>query len=192
MAVAQIFGQGLVEAGTGRPVIVFGRGFADSPAHQDLARRFRVIAVGASDLAPRALGEAAAAWALGESPETVGFLGMGGDVSAALWAAQAAGEHASAVVLVSPTGLPINESSADPSGLRPLLTLVKAPKAVLIGTLDQGQSREAAALYRTRLSRSNVILVFGAGGDIATDRPEGFRPRGRRLSRPARPLRLHD
>ncbi len=45
---------------------------------------------------------------------------------------------------------------------------------MLIGTLDEAQPPGAAASYRTRLSRSNVVLVYGAGADIAGDRPDAF------------------
>jgi pimeloyl-ACP methyl ester carboxylesterase len=180
------FAAGLVELGTGRPAIVLGRGFASSPAHRALAQRFRVIAAGDARLAPRVLGEAAAGWAADEGLEAVGFVGAGDDAAAALWAASAAGERASAVVLVSP-GLPLDDGADDPAGVRPLLTEVKAPKAVLLGTLDPAQPRDAAARYRTRLSRSNVVLVFGAGADIAADRPDAFvRVAGDFLDRQAR------
>jgi pimeloyl-ACP methyl ester carboxylesterase len=167
------FAAGLTEAGGGRPVLVFARGFAGSAAHQALARRFQVFAMSDVKGSPRELGEAAAAWAADHGFDSVGFVGAGAFGAAALWAASAAGERANAVVLVSPT-LPLGDGAADADGLGPLLTELKAPKAVLIGTQDAGQPREAAALYRRRLSRSNVVLVFGAGADIAGERPEAF------------------
>jgi pimeloyl-ACP methyl ester carboxylesterase len=172
MAGAQDFGAKLVAAGEGRPVIVFADGFASSPAHLALAARFRVIVAAKSALSPRQLGEAAAAWAKHEGLEKVGFLGAGALASAALWAAQAAGERASAVVLVSPN--PPLGDGADADEVGPLLTEVAAPKAVLIGTRDAGQPADAAALYRRRLSRANVILVYDAGADIAAERPDAF------------------
>lgn len=178
------FGERLVAIGTGRSVVVFASGFASSPAHLALAGRFRVVVADETDLDPRALGEAAAAWAEAEGLETVGFVGAGALASAALWAASAAGERASAAVLISPALL-LGEGADDP--LQPLPTELKTPKAVLIGTLDETQPRDAAALYRTRLSRSNVVLVYGAGGDIAADRPDAFaRACGDFLDRQAR------
>lgn len=165
------FGERFAAVGTGRPVVVFASGFANSPAHLALAARFRVIVAGETDLDLRALGEAAAAWADAEGLDSVGFVGAGLLAAAALWAAAAAGERASAAVLVSPA-LPPGEGADDP--LQPLLTELKTPKAVLIGTLDETQPRDAAAVYRTRLARSNVVLVYGAGGDVAADRPDAF------------------
>jgi hypothetical protein len=175
MAGAQDFGGRLVTAGAGRPVIVFAAGFANSPAHLALAERFRVIVAGESDLSPRGLGEAAAAWAADKGLETVGFLGAGDLAAAALWAASAVGERAAAVVLVSPD-LPLGDGvdDDDQAALRAALTEVKTPKAVLIGTRDPAQPRGAPALYRTRLSRANVILVYDAGADISADRPDAF------------------
>jgi pimeloyl-ACP methyl ester carboxylesterase len=176
-------GFGSVEIGTGRPVVVFSPRFASSPAHLALARRFRVIVLNKSDLTPRALGEAAAAWAEAEGLEAVGFVGAGALAPAALWAASAAGERASAAVLISPA-LPLGEGADDP--LQPLLAELKTPKAVLIGTLDETQPRGAAALYRTRLSRSNVVLGLRRRGDAA-DRPDAFaRARGDFLDRQTR------
>jgi pimeloyl-ACP methyl ester carboxylesterase len=167
------FATGLTEAGGGRPVVVFAQGFAGSAAHHALARRFQVFATSEAKASPRELGEAAAAWAADRGFESVGFVGAGDLAAAALWAASAAGERANAVVLVSPA-LPLDDDAADVGGLGALLTEVKAPKAVLISTQDAGQPREAAALYRRRLSRSNVVLVFGAGPDIAAERPDAF------------------
>lgn len=162
------FGERLVVIGNGRPVIVFAAGFASSSAHLALAGRFRVIVSDETGADPRTLGEAAAAWAQAEGLDPVGFVGAAALAPAALWAASAAGERASAAVLVSPA------LSLDDGELQPLLTELKTPKAVLIGTLDETQPADAAARYRTRLSRSNVVLVYGAGGDVATDRPDAF------------------
>jgi pimeloyl-ACP methyl ester carboxylesterase len=167
------FAADLVEAGDGRPVVVFAKGFSDSAAHKALARRFQVFVADDAKASPRELGEAAAAWTLNRGFEAVGFVGAGDLAAAALWAASAAGERASAVVLISPE-LSLDDDAQDAGGLGALLTEVKTPKAVLIGTQDAGQPREAAALYRRRLSRSNVVLVFGAGADIAAERPDAF------------------
>jgi pimeloyl-ACP methyl ester carboxylesterase len=175
MDAAEEFGAHLVTAGKGRPVIVFAAGFASSPAHLALAERFRVIVADGAALSPRALGEAAATWAAEEGLDEVGLVGAGALAAAALWAARVAGDRASAIVLVSPD-LPLGDGidDDDQAALRPLLTEVTTPKAVLIGTLDAGQPRNAAALYRTRLSRANVVLVYDAGADIAADRPDAF------------------
>jgi pimeloyl-ACP methyl ester carboxylesterase len=173
MTIAQTFPRSLSEAGSGRPVVVFASGFAGSAAHRALAERFRVVVAG--DAAPaREQGEAAAKWAADQGFEAVGFVGAGNAAASALWAAHAAGDRANAVVLVSPTGLPLDDATGDHTGLRPLLTSVAAPKAVLLGTMDVSVPREAAAQLRRKLSKSNVVLVFGAGADIAADRPEAF------------------
>ena len=174
MADLGVFAASLVEAGAGRAVIVFGRGFAGSSAHQALAQKFRVIVASDSALAPRALGEAAAAWAADQGLESVGFVGVGEAAAAALWAASAAGERANAVVLAAPVGLPVRDDADDPDGLRPLLTAIAAPKAVLLGTVDRTAPPDAAERFRKALSKCNVVLVFGAGQDIVGERPGAF------------------
>ncbi len=174
MAGEPAFAKSLSEAGSGRPVVVFARGFAGSPAHRTLAERFRVIVAGDTKSSAREEGAAAAKWTADQGFEVVGFVGAQEGASSALWAAHAAGDRANAVVLVSPVGLPLDDETADAAGLRPLLSAVAAPKAVLLGTADVAVPREAAAQLRRKLSRSNVVLVFSAGADIAADRPEAF------------------
>jgi pimeloyl-ACP methyl ester carboxylesterase len=162
------------ELGVGAPVMALGDGFANSAAHQALARRFRVIVIDTEGLAPEAAGRAVADWAAAAGLEGVGFLGLGGDAAAALWAAQAAGEGAKSVVLVSPQGLPVGGAPANDETPAHLLTQVSVPKAVLIGSRDSSQPKEALSLYKRALSRSHVVLVYGAGADVAGDRPDAF------------------
>jgi hypothetical protein len=144
------------ELGEGPPVVVLADGFAGSPAHQALARRFRVIVLAPID---HASGPAVAAW-LGEAGiADGGVLGVGDKAPAALAAAIAAG--ARALVLVSPAGL------APPEGPIPAT-------AVLVGSRDPGQPRDALALYRRMLPGCRTVLVYGAGADIAAERPEAL------------------
>lgn len=152
----------LSEQGQGRPVVALGAGFSGSPAHAALARGFRVIALDAND------GQAAADWIAAQGFETCGLLALGEAAPAALTAAALAGEKVNAAVFVSPQGLLGNDSVA------PLLTSAPAPKCVLVGCDDKAQPRDAAARYKTSLSRSNVVLVWEAGADIAADRPEAL------------------
>lgn len=148
------------EQGQGRPVVALGAAFSGSPAHAALARRFRVIVLDAND------GQAAADWIDGQGFETCGLLVLGDAAPAGLTAAVLAGEKINAAVFVSPQGLLGNEAIA------PLLKSTPAPKCVLIGYDDKAQPKDAAARYKTSLSRTNVVLVWEAGGDIASDRPE--------------------
>jgi pimeloyl-ACP methyl ester carboxylesterase len=143
------------ELGDGPPVIALGRGFAGSDAHGLLARRFRVIVLDGD-------GEAAARWAADAGLEKVGFLGVGEGAADALAAAEAAGERTRCVVLASPRSIPTEPPAS------------RTPRAVLIGTNDPGQPRDAVPAWRRALPGCNVVLVYGAGADVATERPQAF------------------
>jgi pimeloyl-ACP methyl ester carboxylesterase len=149
------------ELGEGAAVVVMGDGFANTEAHRLLATRFRVVAIDAA-----AAPEAVAAWVAGQGLEGVGFLGLGTSATVALKAAEASAERAKCVVLVSPQPLP-----ASPDPIAPGLRL---PKAVLIGSRDASQPRDAISVWRRALPGSNVVLVFDAGADVVADRHQAF------------------
>lgn len=151
----------LSEQGEGRPVIALGAGFSGSAAHAALARKFRVIALDAD-------GEAAAAYIVAQGFEACGLLALGAAAPASVTAASIAGEKVNALVLVSPQEVLTNDAIA------PLLKSTAAPKCVLLGYDDKSQPQDAAARYKTSLSRSNVVLVWEAGPDVAADRPEAL------------------
>jgi hypothetical protein len=146
------------ELGEGRPVIVLAEGFAGSAAHQALARRFRVIVLALANGAAEA-GRGAAAWLAQAGLDEVGVLGAGDLAPAALAAATAA--KARSLVLVSPQGL------TEPAAAGPAT-------AVLIGSRDAGQPRDALSRYRRLLPGCRTVLVYGAGADIAAERPDAL------------------
>jgi hypothetical protein len=153
----------VAELGEGRPVLALADGFAGSPAHQALARRFRVTVLSADS------GEALAAWIGAGGLDKVGLLASGPKAAVALAAAEAAGERIQSMVLVSPDG--VIDASGEPPAVR---RGGAAPKAVLIGSLDRSQPPGALSLYRKALAACHPVLVFGAGRDLAADRPEAF------------------
>ncbi|HLY81003.1 MAG TPA: hypothetical protein VKQ70_16610 [Caulobacteraceae bacterium] len=152
----------VTRAGDGRPVLVLGRDFASSAAFVALARRFRVLAM---ETAPTD----AAAWIASQGFDKLGVVGIGDLAGDALTLADAAGDAVSALVLVSPAGLPLGDANGP---LKPLLKDVAAAKCVLIG--DRAPAADALAAYKTELSRSHVVLVFDAGADVAAERPDAF------------------
>ena len=101
----------LSSAGDGRPVIAFGSGLVGSPAHAELAKRFRVTAIETTETDPRRVGSAAAAWALAQGLEHVGLLALAEGARTAFWCAAELGDRANALVLCSPLGLPIASDS---------------------------------------------------------------------------------
>jgi pimeloyl-ACP methyl ester carboxylesterase len=152
------------ELGAGDPVVALGDGFAGSEGHNLLAERFRVIVVGGD--AGGALGEAVAAWAVEAGLEKLGILAIGDAASEALTAAEAAGERVRSIVLVSPP--------ASLAGAGPIAPGLRTPKAVLLGTDDASQPRDVVSLWRRALPHCNAVLVYGAGADLATERPRAF------------------
>lgn len=153
----------LVSAGTGRPVLAFGAGFAGSAAHLALARRFQVFAIdpvaGGDDL-PKAIAD----WIAAQGWDLVGMVGLPGATLPAL-AAAAAIPQANAIVLVSPAGL-------DAAGAA--LRQAAPPKLVLLGTDDRPVGDAAAARLKRDLSQCSVVFVYDAGIDPAADRPAAF------------------
>lgn len=160
----------VVFAGEGPPVIVFAAGFARSAAHRALAARFCVYAY-ESGAEARAAGHAAAAWAEAQNFEKIGLIGAGARAGAAIWAAHALGERASALVLASPRDLPLGGGD-DP--LAPLLRGVLTAKLILVGDEDGAAPADALSVFKKAFSRANVALIHGAGAEIAHDRPAAF------------------
>jgi pimeloyl-ACP methyl ester carboxylesterase len=153
----------LVRAGAGRPVLAFGAGFAGSPGHLALARRFQVVAVGpvpSVDDLPSAMAD----WIAAQGWTQVGFVGLSGATLPAL-AAAAATPQANAIVLVSPEGL-------DAAGAA--LRQAAPPKLVLLGTNDRLVGDATASRLKRDLSQCSVVFVYDAGRDPAADRPAAF------------------
>jgi pimeloyl-ACP methyl ester carboxylesterase len=158
----------IVGAGKGAPVVALAVGFGGSAAHRALAERFRVIALETAEKDAGKVGEAAASLATGD--EKVGLLAIGDQAGAALVAAQTLGERANAVVFASPRGL----LGASDGPVAPLLRGVLSPKLVMLGYDDKDAPKDAVTQYKKGLSRSNVMLIYAAGADIAADRPQAF------------------
>jgi dienelactone hydrolase len=153
----------LATAGTGRPVLAFGAGFAGSVAHLALARRFQVIAIDpvpSGDDLPREIAD----WIAAQGWKLVGFVGLPGAALPAL-AAAAATPQANAIVLVSPAGL-------DAAGAA--LRQAAPPKLVLLGTKDRQVGDGAASRLKRDLTQCSVVFVFDAGSDPAADHPAAF------------------
>jgi pimeloyl-ACP methyl ester carboxylesterase len=157
----------IVEAGKGAPVVVLAAGFGGSAAHRALAERFRVIALETTERDASKVGAAAAS--LDTGADKIGLLAIGDQAGAALVAAQALGERANAVVLASPRGV-LGAGDA----IAPLLRGVMTPKLVMLGYDDKDAPKDAITQYKKGLSRSNVMLIYAAGADIAADRPQAF------------------
>ena len=151
MTVTETPSPSVTELGVGRPVLVLGVA-PGSPGLVALAGRFRVFALADPG--------AAAGWAATQGFETLGVVGIGAAASAALDLVRTLGEAADALVLVSPSGLQLDEGER-----------LATPICVLVGDRDAGAA--PLADYRRSLHASTV-LVFDAGADILADRPDAF------------------
>jgi pimeloyl-ACP methyl ester carboxylesterase len=89
--------------------------------------------------------------------------------SAAVAHAIESGDSVEALVLIAPKSGVSNGASAD-------LTLeeVKAPTLVLYGTRDLVVTPETGRIFARRIKKCFYTLVYDAGHDIATDRPQAL------------------
>ena len=147
-----------VEAGAGPPVVYVhrGNGVHLSRAHELLAESNRVIAIDVPDVGPSVMRVA-------EQLGLERFNLWGG--AAALWTAIAAPDRITALVLEAPEG--IDESE-------PHLAEVNVPTLVIFGTRDRLTPPELGRVYRERMPNCQFVLLYDAGHEAASDRPEAF------------------
>jgi len=76
-----------------------------------------------------------------------------------------------AVVLLAPPAPHVTEPIRDVEFEESLASL-EIPVLVMIGTNDRVGSPASAGIYREKLRNFHLIMVYGAGAAIDTDRPE--------------------
>jgi pimeloyl-ACP methyl ester carboxylesterase len=146
-----------------------------TPAHDLLARRFRVIMLALPDpgrspaqtvtllrLAIERLGL-----------DVVSLMATGHAGAAALRLALETPERVRALVLESPTALGGGSAPPDPE-LERRLSEVATPTLVLFGTGDRAGTQETGRRYAERMPDGHLVFVYDATGAIAHDRPEAF------------------
>jgi pimeloyl-ACP methyl ester carboxylesterase len=134
-----------------------------APAHDLLARRFRVIVV---EVAAGAPPEAPAQELAGLGLETFDLLGTSGGAEVALRLALQEPGRVRALVLEAPT--------LGDARLERRLSEVTAPTLVLVGTRDDAAATEAARRVKERVPDCHLVFVYDAGRAIAAERPEAF------------------
>ncbi len=107
---------------------------------------------------------AALATALGL--DTFDLLATAADSAVACWLAVIAPDRVRALVLETP-------AAPDPD-LAAALGQARVPALVLAGTRDAASPPGQAAAYQRLLPNGFFSYVFGAGPDIARDRPDAF------------------
>ena len=172
------------EAGQGNPVVLLrsAQEGPESPFQIRLAHRFRVIAVAVPDLPAQE--QASAAQALNQAIAQIGLdhyvlIGSADSASLALWQAIDAPDRIDGLVLLSPRVLASEERStandvAPDPGLADRLAEVRAATLVLFGTNDMAISPQTGRQYVEQLPDCYYALVYDAGHDIASDRPEAL------------------
>jgi pimeloyl-ACP methyl ester carboxylesterase len=161
-----------VEAGEGRPVIVFpaGEGELFDEVAAALATRHRVIVLDTLAAESRKSHDfvvhlTSALARLGVSSFSV--IGVSRGATPALAQAAAAPEHVQRLILVSPL-----LAAAQQPELEARLGDIKVPTLVLVGTRDQSEARSAGQMLRARIPTCHLLLVYDAGHAIAADRRE--------------------
>jgi hypothetical protein len=124
----------------------------------------------ASSAGNRADGRYAALEQLAEllDDQTVCFVGKGQLALAALQAADKASAASIRVIAESPAGL----ASADLGWLGQSSALQRSDILILAGSAAAADTEASARLLKSRLPRATLLFVYGAGQDIARDRPD--------------------
>jgi pimeloyl-ACP methyl ester carboxylesterase len=163
-----------MEGGQGAPLVhLQGAGEPRlTPAHDLLARHFRVIALevpapadacGAHSMPVLASAMARAAWSLGL--ESFNLLGTSLGGAIALWMALHVPASILALVLEGP------DRDADVDSRLPGLP---TPTLVLLGTRDDTTAQEMGRACKERIPNCHLVYVYDAGPAIGRDRPEAF------------------
>jgi pimeloyl-ACP methyl ester carboxylesterase len=146
-----------------------------TPAHDLLARRFRVIAL---DLRGSGRAPAQTVTTLRLAIERLGLdvvnlVATGNASAAALRLALETPDRVRTLVLESPTAL--DDGSAPPdTELERRLPEVATPTLVLFGTGDRVGTQETGRRYAEPMPNGHLVFVYDATGTIAHDRPEAF------------------
>ena len=166
-----------VEAGQGTPVVHL-QGLDRprlTPAHELLARQYRVIAFGEPPAdAACSRPELASTLAVAISKlgvDTFNLVGSSAGAAVALWLALQARERVLALVLEAPVAIGQGEDGDD---LESRLEELPTPTLVLFGTRDTVVAPDTARVYKARIPSCHLVFVYDAAHAIAVDRPEAF------------------
>jgi pimeloyl-ACP methyl ester carboxylesterase len=175
------FAEGHVEAGGRRlRYLEAGRGAALvhlpgpgglrlTPAHELLARHFRVVLLDVPQLdqsaEPVSTTLATAIRRMGAV--TFNLMGTSSGSTAALALALEEPQRVSALVLEAPTALGAEAGNGEMAALA-------MPTLVLLGTADTEVPVAMGRVYKERIPSCHLVFVYAAGHAISADRPEAF------------------
>lgn len=104
-----------------------------------------------------------------------GLIGVSAGASAAIRHALQSPESVAALVLVSPLAVGQTDQPDGAHGdLEARLGEVQCPTLVVFGQEDASVKPGAASTYRRLIPNCNVAFVYGAGHDIAAERPQAL------------------
>jgi pimeloyl-ACP methyl ester carboxylesterase len=157
------------ETGTGKPIIIFrSANELTDPLLTKLAQSHHIIAVspsGPDSETANQLGEGLnrALTRLRIEPRNV--IGISGGARSALAIAIAAPQSVERLILLSPLTPSHGAGSPD-------LAAVEAATLVLVGTGDTQEAIATGRLCRERIPSCHLSFVYGAGHEVARERPE--------------------
>lgn len=188
------------ESGDGTPLVYLhgAGGPRPNPAHELLARRFRVVAFempgfGESPENTRTQSMAELAATMLQAIRSLGIdafnlIGRSFGGTTALWMAMQASERLLALVLEAPAAF--REEGARPATNHPLVLRLRrpardpeleagvrtlaTPTLVLFGTRDDVIPPSMGRIYKELLPNGHLVFVYDAGHGISTDRPEAY------------------
>ena len=154
-----------VEAGQGVPLVHVqaADGASPSPAHELLARQFRVIA-----LPPPGGGPALERIIAGLGLADFNLMATADASTIALRLALTEGERVRALVLEAPTAI------RHDAELERRLPEVTTPTLILFGTADRRAAQDTGRVYTRLIPNSHLVFVYDAAAAIGRDRPEAF------------------
>jgi pimeloyl-ACP methyl ester carboxylesterase len=158
-----------LEAGQGAALVHLPTDLRLTPAHDLLARRFRVMVF--EPPAPDAPASMLAATLDRVGLDAFNLMGTSQASGAALGLALHAPERVLALVLESPTAIDPRRRDAETDKR---LASVAVPTLVLFGTADDVAPPEAGRVYKALIPNGHLVFVYAAGHAVSADRPEAF------------------
>jgi pimeloyl-ACP methyl ester carboxylesterase len=157
------------DSGSGKTVIVL-QGSRENALVDQLSHQFRVVVLevhAARDLA--SVTEAFAETVEQHSIRQFCLVAESDLAPAAIAQAIEAGDALEALILIAPRAMDMNGAAKDLP-----LEEIKAPTLVLFGTRDELIAPESGRIYARRIPNCFHTLVYDAGHDIASDRPQAL------------------
>lgn len=155
-------------------VVILDEPERSSALRDGLAQRWVVLEPRLDDFGPVAEDQVGAAVApLASGP--YGLIGVSAAASVAIRHALQSPESIAALVLISPLAVrPAGAPAGSTHDLESRLADIQCPTLAVFGQADDTIDPVAPSLYRSRIPNCNVAFVYGAGHDIAAERPEAL------------------